>query len=171
MEQVIINNISYEKLIPIMVYKYEFLLLIKNGCVYYALENNETYEILDKISFEDTNLPVPYIKSRLLMEHIKDILNLNINNDSETIYDLIFKMQDILQYPEICNMIKNNDIDSKIISIFDDYFKKINESVVKRKNKEVTKNKSQGNTDIFMVIIITNIGILLFLMFILNLIK
>lgn len=162
---------GYEKLVPITIYKYEFLILMKDGCVFYALEKENGYELLGPLMYENTiDMPLSYIKSRMLMEYLKNVLD-NIN-DKELIYDTIFKIQDVLQYPEIYNLIKNNDISrDKLISTFDEYYNKKNEFIVRKNTKVDNKKHERGNTDIFTIVIITNIGILLFIMLILNIIK
>ena len=177
-------GIVYEKLMSLNIGKYEYLLVIKDGEVYYFKANGNTYEITNPdLTLEgNANTSLSDLNSRIIMNHIKSLFT-NIH-DKDTLLDLIIKIQNVLENKELYQLIKGNmneltnfkeEVD-KILAKFDQLYKMIVKEEVKK--VEIPKVKieekginEQAKADTFMIAMLVNIGILLMIMLILNFIR
>lgn len=193
MNNVIIDNITYEKLIPLNIGKYEYLFLLHDNKLSYVVEVDGSYKYPneDLTLKGNGNIPLSDLNSRIIMNHIKNILEKEfsgIDINANMVINRLNQMQRVLQNNELYNLFKgsvnelsNFDYEvSKIIDKFDEIYngltgympkidldKEENHTVVK-KDKLLDEN---ANVDTIMIAMLTNIGILLFIMLILNIIR
>lgn len=193
MNNVIIDNITYEKLIPLNIGKYEYLFLLHDNKLSYVVEVDSSYKYPneDLTLKGNGNIPLSDLNSRIIMNHIKNILEKEfsgIDINANMVINRLNQMQRVLQNNELYNLFKgsvnelsNFDYEvSKIIDKFDEIYngltgympkidldKEDNHTVVK-KDKLLDEN---ANVDTIMIAMLTNIGILLFIMLILNIIR
>ena len=178
-------GLTYEKLMSLNIGKYEYLLVLKDGEVFYFKEAGNAYEITNPdLTLEgNANTSLSDLNSRIIMNHIKELLN-NIH-DKNALLDIIIKIQRILENNDLFTLIKGNmnelinfneEVD-KIIIKFDSLYKDIiKKEEVKKVDIPKIKIKEKGinesaNIDTFMVALLVNIGILLLIMLVLNIIK
>ncbi|MBR1377464.1 MAG: hypothetical protein IJ565_06620 [Bacilli bacterium] len=192
MNGVLIGNENYELLGTLNVFKYEYVLLSKNGNICYAEEKNNTYEIpnTDLTLQGNANTPLSNLNSRIIMEQVKKVIENDIKIENkinvETIDKKLNKIQETLQKPELYNLIKGNvdelyHFDEEVNKMVDKFNELNNEITtvmppiiepLKSEYKAVKDDlNEQANVDAFMIAIIVNIGILLLIMFILNIIR
>ena len=193
MNNVIIDNITYERLIPLNIGKYEYLFLLHDNKLSYVVEVDGSYKYPneDLTLKGNGNIPLSDLNSRIIMNHIKNILEKEfsgIDINANMVINRLNQMQRVLQNNELYNLFKgsvnelsNFDYEvSKIIDKFDEIYngltgympkidldKEENHTVVK-KDKLLDEN---ANVDTIMIAMLTNIGILLFIMLILNIIR
>ena len=187
------NGVAYEKIFTLNIGKYEYILLYKNFRVCYVEERNGAYEVpnSDLTLNGNANSPLSILNSRIIMKHVVKIINSDIENkilkNSEEIVNKLGVMQSILQNNEMYSLIKgsvdelnNFDVEvNKMINRFNmlltectGVMPKINEEVPEK--EKVINNPIIDETakvDTIMIAMILNIGILLFIMLILNIIR
>jgi hypothetical protein len=193
MNDVIIEEITYEKLIPLNIGKYEYLFLMRDNKIYYAVDNNGSYVFpnQDLTLKGNANMPLSDLNGRIIMNHIKDILekeNNGLDIDKNMIINKLNQMQRVLQNNELyilfkgsVNELSNFDIEvSKMLEKFDDLYHGLTGYVVKKEDivmvsEEAPKKDKildeNANVDTIMIAMLANIGILLFIMLILNIIR
>lgn len=193
MNDVIIEEITYEKLIPLNIGKYEYLFLMRDNKLYYAVDINGSYVFpnQDLTLKGNANMPLSDLNSRIIMNHIKDILkkeNNGLDIDKNMIINKLNQMQRVLQNNDLyilfkgsVNELSNFDFEvSKMLEKFDDLYHGLTGYVVKKEdivmaNEEIHKKEKildeNANVDTIMIAMLANIGILLFIMLILNIIR
>ena len=171
-----LNGVVYEKIFTLNIGKYEYILLCKN--LRLTLNGN-------------ANTPLSNLNSRIMMKHIVKIINSDIENEllknEEEIVDRLKIMQSILQNNEMYSLIKGsieelNNFDEEVNKMIQRFnmlltectgvMPKINEESID-KAKEINKPiiDDTAKIDTIMIAMIVNIGILLFIMLILNIIR
>ena len=121
------------------------------------------------------------------MEHIKNVIGKDIQvgliSDTDSLMDVLAKIQDILDSNEILSLIKGNinelyHFDDEIKKLKDTFDELHNEKTGLVPNKVINKRKPKklklddaANIDGVMIAMIANIGILLFLILMLNILK
>lgn len=193
MNNVIIDNITYEKLIPLNIGKYEYLFLLHDNKLSYVIEVDGSYKYPneDLTLKGNGNIPLSDLNSRIIMNHVKNILEKEFNGidvNANMVVNRLNQMQRVLQNNDLYTLFKgsvnelsNFDYEvSKIIDKFDEiyngltgYMPKID--LDKAENHEVVKKDKildeNANVDTIMIAMLANIGILLFIMLILNIIR
>ena len=193
MNNVIIDNITYEKLIPLNIGKYEYLFLLHDNKLSYVIEVDGSYKYPneDLTLKGNGNIPLSDLNSRIIMNHVKNILEKEFNGidvNANMVVNRLNQMQRVLQNNDLYTLFKGNvnelsnfDYEvSKIIDKFDEiyngltgYMPKID--LDKAENHEVVKKDKildeNANVDTIMIAMLANIGILLFIMLILNIIR
>ena len=193
MNNVIIDDITYEKLIPLNIGKYEYLFLLHDNKLSYVIEVDGSYKYPneDLTLKGNGNIPLSDLNSRIIMNHVKNILEKEFNGidvNANMVVNRLNQMQRVLQNNDLYTLFKGNvnelsnfDYEvSKIIDKFDEiyngltgYMPKID--LDKAENHEVVKKDKildeNANVDTIMIAMLANIGILLFIMLILNIIR
>ena len=192
MNNVIIDNITYEKLIPLNIGKYEYLFLLHDNKLTYVIESEGSYKYPneDLTLKGNGNIPLSDLNSRIIMNHIKNILEKESNGldiDKNMVINRLNQMQRILQNTELyvlfkgsVNELSNFDYEvSKMLEKFDDLYQGLTGYVVKKEENLLPKEEPRkekildenANVDTIMIAMLANIGILLFIMLILNIIR
>ncbi len=183
---ILIDGINYEKLGTLTVGKYEFIILRKGEQILYVTELNGTYSFPNPdLSLQgNANIPLSDLNSRIIMKHIKDLLEQENLSDHAGIVNKLYRIQKVLQDNELYTMIKGsvkelNDFETEtkmLIEKFDEINTEITEAMpiiepeVKYEEPANDLNEN-ANVDTFMIAIIVSIGMLLFIMLILNIIR
>lgn len=183
---VLIDGINYEKLGTLTVGKYEFIILHKGDQVLYATESNGTYSFPNPdLSLQgNANIPLSDLNSRIIMKHIKGLLEQENLSDHAGLVNKLYRIQKVLQNNELYTLIKGsvqelNDFDAetrKLIEKFDEINTEITEAMPiiepeVKYEEPVNDLNENANIDAFMIAIIVIIGMLLFIMLVLNIIR
>ena len=193
MNDVIINNITYDKLIPLSVGKYEYLFLLNDNKISYVVEKDGAYvEPYEDLTLQGNgNMPLSDLNSRIIMNHIKHLLEKEfdgIDINKNMVINRLNQMQRVLQNNELYNLIKgsvneltNFDYEvANLIERFDEIYNGLTGYIPKREidiqetNVTVKKEKlldENANVDVIMIAMLSTIGVLLFIMLILNIIR
>ncbi len=189
MDCLILNDEKYHKLKKLVIGRYEYLLLIKDNNLFYVIEEDGTYKLPnpDLTLKGNVNAPLSNLNSRIIMEHIKNVIGKDIQvgliADTESLMDVLAKIQDILDSNEILSLIKGNinelyHFDDEVKKLKDTFDELHNEKTGLVPNKIINKRKPKklklddaANIDGVMIAMIANIGILLFLILMLNILK
>lgn len=183
MSSILVNNVEYKKIYPLNVSRYNFLVVGKGDLLYFLEENNDGYIFsnLDLTLNGNANVPLSNLNSRILLNHIVEGLNKEEDKTEESILKKMFTIQKVLHSAEINNLIHGSvdqlyHFDESINELIEKYDELVNEITMtielpKVKTKTYTTKHEEGNIDNFMIAMISNIGILLFIMFILSLIR
>ena len=186
MKGVLIDGINYEKLGTLTVGKYEYTILHKGDQILYATELNGTYIFPnpDLTLQGNASIPLSDLNSRIIMKHIKSLLEQENLSDRAGIINKIYRIQKVLQNNELYTLIKGsvqelNDFDgetSKMIEKFDEINTEITEAMPIIEPAPIVEEPQNdlneaANVDTFMIAIIVSIGMLLFIMLILNIIR
>ncbi len=186
MKGVLIDGINYEKLGTLTVGKYEYTILHKGDQILYATEVNGTYIFPnpDLTLQGNASIPLSDLNSRIIMKHVKKLLEQENLSDRAGVINKIYRIQKVLQNNELYTLIKGsvqelNDFDGetqKLIEKFDEINTEITEAMPiiepEPKYEEPQNDLNEAaNVDTFMIAIIVSIGMLLFIMLILNIIR
>ena len=192
MDCLILNGEKYNKLTKLSIGRYEYLLLIKDNHLYYVLENDGTYSLPnpDLTLKGNVDVPLSNLNSRIIMEHIKNVIENDIKKglivDGKSLLDILSKIQKILDTNEMCALLKGginelyhfDDEVKKIKDLFDELHNDITglvpRKIISKENKKYKRKiklDETANVDTIMIGMIINIGVLLFLILMLNIIK
>ncbi len=185
----IIDGIKYYKVKSLVIGKYEFLLLIKGNSLYYVIDDNGTYKFPNPdVSLKgNANISLSNVNSRIIMEHITKTLEHDMASGVITSKEMlemkISQIQRILNNSDMYNMIKGNinelyhydDEVNKMLEKFNELYLSLSGIIPHvKENVKVKKPKvlkEDANVDTIMLIMLANIGILLFVMFILSVLR
>ena len=182
MGSIVLKEKVYDKIFPLNIGKYEFVIARKDNKLCYLVLNNEQYELpnLDLTLKGNANTPLSNLNSRILITHIIDILQED-KDDEDILLKRLFRIQKIVQKPDLYEFIKGsveelNNFDMEVkrmIERFDEYNNEVT-SIIKVDDVpkyEIRNDKEDGIADTFIIVLIANIGILLFMLVILNIIR
>ena len=192
MNNVIIENVTYEKLIPLNIGKYEYLFLLNDNKLCYVKEVNGSYQYPNRdLTLQGNgNIPLSDLNSRIIMNHIIELLKKEFDStelNKNMVINRLNQMQRVLSNNDLYILFKgsvdelsNFDVEvSKLLDKFDEiyngltgYIPKIEEEKpqVREEKKEKVLDEN-ANVDPVMIAMLANIGILLFIMLILNIIR
>ena len=182
MGSVVLKEKVYDKIFPLNIGRYEFMIVRRDNKLSYLVLNNDQYELPnhDLTLQGNTDIPLLNLNSRILISHIVNILQ-NDANDEDVLLKKLFKIQKILSKPDLYELMKGSveelhsfeDEVSKILERFDEYNNEATSIIKIDKDYEPINSKidEEGNADIFILVLITNIGLLLVLLLVLNIIR
>lgn len=187
----ITNDKSYKKIASLTIGKYAYIVLLNNKTICYVEENsNKSVLPNEDLTLKgNDNTSLSNLNSKILLKHIKELLEDELREgiiNKNTITDRIDKIQIILQNNELYSLIKGsvnelNNFDeetSKMKKLFNRLYVDIvnveeanNPKVEVQKPKKIKRLDETANVDAIMIAMLVNIGILLFIMLVLNIIK
>ena len=183
---VLIDGINYDKVGTLTVGKYEYVILHKGDQILYATESNGTYIFPnpDLTLQGNANIPLSDLNSRIIMKHIKGLLEQENLSDHAGLVNKIYRIQKVLQNNELYTLIKGSvkeltDFEGET-NLLIDKFNEINTEITEampiiepevKYEEPQTELNENANVDAFMIAIIVSIGMLLFIMIILNIIR
>ena len=183
---VLIDGINYEKLGTLTVGKYEYTILHKGDQILYATESNGAYSFPNPdLSLQgNANIPLSDLNSRIIMKHVKGLLEQENLSDRAGLINKIYRIQKVLQNNELYTLIKGSvkelsDFEgekNRLIEKFNEINTEITEAmpIIEPEVKYVEPQNDlneNANIDAFMIAIIVSIGMLLVIMLILNIIR
>ncbi len=192
MDCLVLNGEKYNRLIKLSVGRYEYLLLIKDNSLYYVIEDDGTYSLPnpDLTLKGNVDVPLSNLNSRIIMEHIKNVIENDIRNglivDGKSLLDVLSKVQKILNTNEMCSLLKGginelyhfDEEIQKLKDLFDELHNDITglvpRKIISKENKKYRRKiklDETANVDAVMIGMIINIGVLLFLILMLNILK
>ncbi len=187
--EILLDGVKYYKVNSLSIGKYEYVILFKDKKIYYVIDTDGSYRFPNPdISLKgNANISLANLNSRIIIDHIKNALDKEIENGMISNVELLnmrlIQIQRILNNPDFFELAKGNinelyhydDEVNKFKEKFDELYLSLSglvphiEYVKPKEKKKIIKE--DANIDTIMLVMLANIGVLMFIMFILNIIK